>query len=241
MELNVSEILSSTLAEMEQSGEAEKHVREIFRKAVFSALDDVLNGYKIRSAIEKRLEEKLPEIVEDIGLDGYAAYIAQAAKSIVDSVQAEDIRKKANAVMQTTLLTKRESIKISEIIEAFAEEVKRFDDDVRREHDAFDVQINNRDACVGYGNRHYDISLKYNEDDGIDSLTARFGMMYKPGESTRIAHLELNGHNIDGKIGFRNLDDFSALLLSCYFNKTPVEIDVTDSDAVDTSVWDEDY
>lgn len=241
MGLNISEILSDTLAEMEQTGEFEKHVKDIFRQAVFSAVDSVLNGYKLKRSIEDCLEEKLPEITTDIGLDGYMEFVSQAAKSIVESVQGEELRKHAQAAMETMLLKKRKSIKVSEIIAAFAEECKNQDESLRREHPEFEVEIKNERQT--YSDYYYSFGLKltWNENDNWNRITASFGMLYKPGEPSDIAHLDINGENQKGKIGICRLSKFEALLLSCYYNNTPVEIDVTDPDDVDICVYEGDY
>lgn len=241
MELDVSKILSDTLAEMEQSGEVEKHVKDIFRKAVFSAIDGVLSGYKLKQSIEDRMEEKLPEIVTDIGLDGYMEFVTQAAKSIVESVQGDDLRQRANAAVETMLLKRRNSIKISEIIAAFADECKNQDEDMRREHPEFEVEIKNERQTYSVDYYSFRLDLRWNEKDGWDRITASFGMLYKPGEPSNIAHLDINGENQKGKIGIRSLSKFEALILSCYYNNTPVEIDMTDPDDVDTCVYEEDY
>ncbi|MFT9076534.1 hypothetical protein [Ethanoligenens sp.] len=241
MELNISEILSDTLAEMEQTGEVEKHVKDVFRKAVFSAVDGVLDGYKLRQSIEDRLEEKLPEIVTDIGLDGYMEFVAQAAKSIVESVQGEELRKRAQAAMENMLLKKRKSIKVSEIIAAFAEECKDQDEDMRRDHPEFEVEIKNERQTYSIDYYSFNLKLMWNGNDNWDRITASFGMLYKRGKPSNIAHLDINGENQNGKIGIRRLSKFEALILSCYYNNTPVEIDMTDPDDVDTCVYEEDY
>ena len=120
--------------------------------------------------------------------------------------------------------------------------------------DSVDVDDRNRIECFKlnildrspeYEWLEIKLIFKDSELYGHDNCEASFILFYdkkNKSKSSGISCLYLDGDNVDKLKGFKSLSDFEALLLNLYYNKTPIDIDITDEDDFDTSVSsEEDY
>lgn len=226
MELNISDILSEKLAQMERDGVIKRKIEESLEKTVLSAISSELDSYSLRQQIAAQVREHVGGVAEQLGLSAYNEYLAVRVRDIVRDLYTEDIAEKVRKYLSDTLLQKHGHVKLSEIFQAYRDWVNEYvDSDDQRERENYTAALD-----VRVDGRWKDIRCRFAEDpDGEDSpdVEIRF-MVWGDEEKTRVSALYLDGNIVGNLVKIGGLSEFECFAANLYFNETEVEMDIGD-------------
>ena len=226
MELNISDILSEKLAQMERDGVIKRKIEESLEKTVLSAISSELESYSLRQQIAAQVREHIGGVAEQLGLSAYNGFIAERVRGIVRDLYTEDFAEKAQKALTDTLLQKHEHVKLSEIFKAYRKWVNEFvDSDDQRERGRFTADLSVRED--GYWTR---VVCRFAEEpDREDSPDAEIRFfVWMNEEKDKINVLYLDGHDMKSTVRIGALNEFERFVANLYFNGTEVEMDIGD-------------
>ena len=239
MNIDVGKIVNDKIKQMEEGRVLEKLIEETLQQSMEQAVINALDSYHIKRKIEESMEKCINEIVKDIGFSAYNSFVAETMDKVLTDVLKGDIAQKVRSKVENTLLKKRDSIKLTEIVD----EYKKLYDDM-----SFEEKEEIKDG-------YFYIEFKkenYKWNDGIEDINIIFAKNHPTKDylgrnridskfklELRIRNdIENNVAKItnirfeDSKLSnFENIicmDRFEAFLMNLYLNKTTIEIDVDD-------------
>ena len=106
MILDISQIVSEKLTQMEEDGSIRRFLEEQIEKTVKGAIESAIGGYSLKRAIEEQITAGFPEIVNNIGLSAYNTYIAETVRKITMATLEGDAQEKIQAAIDGILLKK---------------------------------------------------------------------------------------------------------------------------------------
>ncbi|MBU2701114.1 hypothetical protein Ga0466249_002225 [Sporomusaceae bacterium BoRhaA] len=243
MKIDIQEIVSNTIKEMEESKKVETLLKENIEKVISSAVKDAVDGYKIKRMIEVKIEKQVGEAIKDVGFLAYNTFVADQVNILLHSVVKEDLANKLSELVGSILLKKRETIKLSEIVAEYRKMYEDMDYDEWQNLDDghFFAEINNEDdgsfrwITIVMAQKEQKKSYGYSSSRGDDEKKINMRLMVYKDEPASIVGVEFEGVKLDDISAIRKMSDFEALLLNLYLNKTKVEIDI-DEDDIETYV-----
>lgn len=224
MNINVSQIVTEKLAQLEADGTIKRKIEEALEKTITEAITYELDSYSFRKGIAKQMEAAVSNIAADCGLAAYNGYIAEKCKSIVQEHFTADIGAKVEKSLKDIMFAKHEGVKLSDIFRQYREWVLRNTD----ESDKYDREefthelVEQRDGCwEKYTCRFADRKLSgYDKPD----IEIRF-LKYGDDDECSISFLYLNGRNVKETFKFGTITDFEAFVLNLYYNDTKIILD----------------
>lgn len=233
MNINIGEIVNNKIKEMEEKKVVETLIAETIEKSVTKAITDAIDGWSIKRTIEKKVEDNVSKLVNDIGFTAYNTFIAEKVKDITEGTIRKDLEEKIQATLNGILLNKKDSIKLSELFEMYREKLN----DETEEHEKYELE--NFVAEVEDNDRGW-ITYKLSKEKSKynwSKFDIEFVVHGNYNDETKgtIWRVRLDGEDIDNslKLGYRS--EFENLLVNLMYNKTNIEIDVQDEDDIDTS------
>lgn len=246
MKIDIQEIVSNTIKELEEKRTLESLIKDNIQKAVKGAVDDAVNGYKIKRMLEEKIESQVSSIVKDIGFTAYNSFIAEQVQSLMQSVFKEDLAKKVSTLFENIMINKRETIKLSEIIKAYKELYEDMDYDDWRDLDEGRFYVNFDDDDDGGSFRHITLVMAQETQKRISSysysgndtkkLKLRLMIYKNEGNIASISSIEFEDKKLSDLNQLRYMSNFEAMLVNLYFNKTKVEVDIDDEDDIDNYI-----
>lgn len=224
MNINVSQIVTEKLAQLESDGTIKRKIEETLEKTITEAITSELSSYSFRKEIAKQLEDAVSGIAASCGLAAYNGYIAEKCKAIVQEHFTADIGAKVEKSLKDIMFAKHEGVKLSDIFRQYREWVLRNTD----ESDKYDREefthelVEQRDGCwEKYTCRFADRKLYgYDKPD----VEIRF-LQYGDNDESSISFLYLNGRNVKETFKLGTLSDFEAFVLNLYYNDTKIIMD----------------
>ena len=239
MNIDISQIVADKIASMEADGVIKAQIEQHVEKAVLSAIEGALGGYKVRQEIEKVLQEQIPDIVSRIGLDGYNAFIAETVKKLAINALREDAGRVLNERVNEILCKKRKSIELSEILKEWRSDMNDNDEDVKRDgnedHDGFTCRVEERRSYSSSAFKYYNLYFdeegdkEGNDPDDYD-VVVKLRQFSGPAE---IIEVYIDGDRLSKQFTGRTPSRFEAMLMNLYLNKTEVIMDLDRYDADD--------
>ena len=235
MNINVSDIIAEKLAQLEADGIIKRKIEEALEKSLMSAITDELGSYSFRSGIQKQVRESISHVAEDCGFSAYNGFIAERVKAMVQELYTTDIAAKIQNALNDIIVQKHENVKLSDIFARYRTWVLEHTDDsdkYSRERFTSHLSIKESGSFTHYdcyfSEEHIEIGsyLSTTEDADIQISICT----YRNEESTTIARLYLNGHDISNTLRIGTMTSFEAFLVNLFYNKTKIVMDV---DAVD--------
>ena len=233
--IDISKIVSDEIACMDAEELIEGKIRENVRKAVLGGIEGALGSYRLRSLIQDKLQQQLPDIVEHIGLDGYNQFLADTVKEIaVFSIKNE--AKEVIAETVTDVFCKKyETYRLSDILKEWKAYVDPEDEDERVErnekHDGYTLRIRRSMSSSGYFENttiyldelgDHPKYAKKDEFEFVIELSRYADSMHK---TLTIKHVYIYGVDIVHSI--RDVTGkFRGLLANLFINKTEIVDDV---------------
>lgn len=236
MEIDISKIVAEEIATME-GGVIQDRIRENIRKSILSAIDDTFGSYSLRRLVSDKWKGQLPEIVDEIGLDGYNEFLAATVKELFVKSIKNDAKKKIGDAVADIFCKRYDKYKLSDIIKQWKDYVDPEDDDEKRErneeHNGFTCDIRRELSISGY----FEILNLYLDELGDHSyaknkekyefvITFR-RLANKSGDDAKIDDVYIYGSSITNNIR-EVTGSFRGLLANLYLNKTPIIVDVED-------------
>lgn len=224
MNINVSQIVTEKLAQLEADGTIKKKIEEALEKTITEAITSELSSYSFRREIAKQMEDAVSGVAAGCGLTAYNGYIAEKCKAIVQEHFTADIGAKVEKSLKDIMFAKHEGVKLSDIFRQYREWVLRNTD----ESDKYDREefthelVEQRDGCwEKYTCRFADRKLYGYDKPDIEIRFLEYGVS----NESRISFLYLNGHNVKGTFKVGTITDFEAFVLNLYYNDTKIIMD----------------
>ncbi len=240
MNVNITEIVQNKIDSLAADQVIEKAITETFEKTIIKAVTDALDSYDLRKTIEKKVAVEVNGVVADLDFHSYNSFMCEKMMQIVNQTCKEDLCEKIEKKFKDIFLCQTEEIKLSDIFKRFKEiacesvdEASKYD----RVYEGWHYKLEESDYgwldCeLDYEDRHH----RYKSDSAI-AFTVHKNVDNK--SKGWISSVYLDGHEINTKFTFKNLNDVEIMLVQAVMNKIPIVIDI-DGDDVDNS-WDIDY
>ena len=260
MNIDISQIIKEKLAAMESDGSVKQLIEDNVENAVQEAIKSALGGYKMRQELEKVLVEQLPEIVKDIGLDGYNAFVAETVKKLAIAGIQESARTTINERVEEILLKKRQDIKLSEILSMWRDDMNDNDEEEKRDHneenDGFTCRVDQTRSSSEYFKYFKLLFDEEGDKEGTDpdeyAIIVKIQCWTGTGSgydrtmqgsyfSGEIQEIYIDGNRVSKQFVNRTPSRFEALLMNLYLNKTKIIMDLDKYDEDDHYYETEDY
>lgn len=260
MNIDISQIIKEKLAAMESDGSVKQLIEDNVENAVQEAIKSALGGYKMRQELEKVLVEQLPEIVKDIGLDGYNAFVAETVKKLAIAGIKESARTTINERVEEILLKKRQDIKLSEILKMWRDDMNDNDEEEKRDHneenDGFTCRVDQTRSSSEYFKYFKLLFDEEGDKEGTDpdeyAIIVKIQCWTGTGSgydrtmqgsyfSGEIQEIYIDGNRVSKQFVNRTPSRFEALLMNLYLNKTKIIMDLDKYDEDDHYYETEDY
>lgn len=234
MNINISGIVNNKIKEMEENKIVEKLIEENIEKIISKAVIDAIDGYRVKSEIEDKIEKEVSEVIKTIGFEGYNTFIAEKLKQITDGVLHEDLQNKVSKAMDDIFLKKVKSIKLSEIFEKYREYLCNSLEYYEKDDMDNEFYANIEEHEHGW----LKIKLGEEEPDSYSRCDIEFTLhkKYRDENNGWISTVYLDGNDVKEQMKFGNVSKFEALLCNLLYNKTNIEIDVEDENDIDTNL-----
>lgn len=231
MNIDVDIIVSEKLRQLDEDGVIRKAIEDTLEKSLLSAVTEAINGYKIKREIQEKVEKQISGVVNELDFSSYNAIMLQKMRELINAYAGDDVAKKATEMLEDLFVSKRESVKLSEIFEAYRKYV--IADMDYNDHIGGDEFLADYDTT----DEHW---AKVNFDKDIDSvgdkeISFRLYGGYGDNSQYRITSLMFDGRPVDCKVQLGYLNEVEQLLVQCYYNKTPVIIDEGELSVFDNS------
>lgn len=238
MNIDIKAIIDNKIEEMDKNNEVQKCIEEGIQKAIISGVKEALDGYSIKRIIEDKMKEQVSQNLESLDFTSYNSFIAYKIKSIIEGTCKKDLCDKIEKTFSEIFVTKRENIKLSEIIEKYRDWIcEQVDEDEKYSLEHFHVDFD-EDASYHW----ITITLSKEDDDyRYDDTKIKFTVHRKSDDEDNekfnigwLGSTYIDNEKIDKKIKIGNLSDIEELLINIYYNETPIIIDCDEYD-VDNS------
>lgn len=126
MTLDVNEIVTKKIAELDENHVIEKAIEKKIETVVTQAVEAAFN-WDFSRKISEKIKEQVGNIAESISLNSYNSLVADTVKNIIEADMNRDLAEKVQAKIREILLVTDKSVKLSDIVEKYKE--VNFDDE----------------------------------------------------------------------------------------------------------------
>ena len=224
MNINVSQIVTEKLAQLEADGTIKKKIEDALEKTITDAITSELSSYSFRREIAKQLEDAVSGVAAGCGLAAYNGYIAEKCKAIVQEHFTADIGAKVEKSLKDIMFAKHEGVKLSDIFKKYREWVlSNTDESDKYDREEFTHElVEQRDGCwEKYTCRFADRKLCGYDNPDIEIRFLKYG----DNDECSISFLYLNGYNMKETFKVGTITDFEAFVINLYYNDTKIILD----------------
>ncbi|MBE6845063.1 MAG: hypothetical protein E7508_05020 [Ruminococcus sp.] len=244
MSIDINKIVHAKISDMEENGEIKKCLEEKVEALILDSVSHALNDYNLKKKIREKIEHQISPCLDTLNFSGYNSFICQKIRQISEDYLSEDVSLKVVDMFEKMFVHKRESIKLSEIFDAYREWITEYlDDNEKYENDnEFYASVDIDNGCTYF----IDCALSekepeksYLDPDRKDIYVADYGFSiskYTTDENGKIFSVYFNGNKIKDFLKVASYNKFETLLLNLYYNETPIIIDIDDTGNIDTSL-----
>ena len=242
MSVDVNKIAQEKIAAMEESGEIEKYIEDKLKNLILDSISSALDGYELRKLIKTKIEKEVAPCVNRLDFKAYNSFICEKFRQITEEYLKEDISKKISDTFENIFMLKRESIKLSEIFEAY----RRWLLEDLEENEKY--ELNNEFYASVKDDTWLECAISKEVPDKLTSFggsrkdiySCDFGFTvhktYGKNGVGRICNVYFEGSSVKDVLKVTSYNDFQSLLLNLYYNETPVILDVENESDIDTSL-----
>lgn len=240
--LDVTGIVTNKIDNMIKDEVFKKEIEKQVENQVKGMISSSINDWEIKRKFEEKIKNEVSSAVNQISFTGYANLVIKNLKKAVEDsaekVITEDVIKYFNDLY---LPSGDKKITISELFNIYVKEMKQ-----KKYEDETSAYINVEKDGRTYSN-WVKVLVSLNEDFGEnDSRTYEIEMIQKH-ESTNeytiawVYEDRKYSKNMTERVKFGYLDSFERLLMSAYFNETPIVINEDDFGYDEQVVYSWDY
>lgn len=232
MNINILELITSKINELEQSGTIEELITKAVEDSVVKTIKDTFGGYSFQRDIEKKLKNEVDGALDKVSLASYNQIIVNRMTEVIRSIQGDTLASELEEHFKKIFIG-CEGFKMSEIFEAVRNDFKGDGGDSYDEHFTF---IMNDDGLF--------VRFYFDEKPGKKNYECGYRISIyindKVNRSGDICGLVLDGADFGkGLTQISTLSEWEKKLLNAFLQKTKIECDIADEDDVDTSLYDE--
>lgn len=221
MNIDVDAIIGEKLRQLDEDGVIRKAIEDALEKSLLSAVTEAINGYKIKREIQEKVEKQISGVVTSLDFSSYNAIMIQKMRELINAYAGDDVAKKVTEMLESLFVSKRESIKLSEIFESYRKYI--IADMDYNDHSGGDEFLADCDTTKAHW-----VKVRFDKDIdciGEKEISFRLYGGYGDNDPYCITSLRFDGTPVDCKDHLGYLSDVEQLLVQCYYNKTPVIID----------------
>lgn len=246
MKIDIQEIVNAKLKEMEEGKVLETLITSTVEKAVTKAVTDAIGGYSIKRILEDKIEKDVKAGVEQVGFTAYNTLVTEQVSNLINTVLKDDLAEKVQRIFEQIMINKRESIKLSEIIDEYKKLYEDMDYDEYRDLEDGHFYVDWEEEQDG-SFRHLKLIMAQEQQDkssglyssnysGSEDKKLELRLCSYKDKNASISSVRFEGKKLNDLSTLRRISDFEALLMNLYLNKTEVEIDIEDEDDIETYV-----
>ncbi|MGN0630966.1 MAG: hypothetical protein ACI4JN_06520 [Ruminococcus sp.] len=240
--LDINKIAQEKITAMEECGKVKEHIEKEVEKLVLGSITDALSSLDIRCAIKIKAKESISQAIDALDFTAYNSFIAEKVRQLTTGALRDDVAKKVQDSFESIFVRKRDSIKLSEIFEAYREWlISDLDENEQYElNNEFYAGMEN-DEKFGW------LKCRLSKEEPEKNY---FGMVYEgnvdfsftisrnPANSNigKILSAYASGENVRDKMKFHGYNDFEVLILNLLYNDTNIEIDIEDESDIERSL-----
>lgn len=243
MNINISEIVTAKLAQMDREGVIQRKIEETLEKTILGAITSELDSYAFRSEIGKQLRESVGDIAKDCGLSAYNGFIARKVRDVVAELYTEDAARRVQQALEGLIVQRHEGVRLSDIFRAYRKWVLENTEDAEKyERQTFtaSLEVTEDGHSTKYICRFADhplegVGFSLREDPEVQINFWVWGRK----DRDKITRLYLNGHDVKDTLKLGALTEFEAFVVNLYYNGTEIELDagdVPDDESFDVDV-----
>jgi hypothetical protein len=237
MNINIQEIVDNKIKSMNDDGTVRKAIEQTIETTILKSITDALSAYSLRNDIQDQITKEVSGVVKNIGFTAYNSFIAEKVKQITEGACRADIAEKIQKAFNEMLVVKRDSIKLSEICNAYREWICAWvDESEKYSLERFHVSVEENEYPYDWLTFKFDKekSDRY-RSNSIESIEFTVHRSVKDKGIGTIGTLYISGHSIKDSLNFGNMSSVETLLINLSYNNTPIEIDVECEDDIDNS------
>lgn len=230
MEINISEIVSAKLAQMDRDGVIQKKIEETLEKMILDVITTALNGYELRKAISDQVSQNVSEVAKNCGFSAYNGFIAERVRAIIQDMYTDDISRRVQDALNKVMLKRYENVKLSEIFSAYRKWVlKNTEESEKYERQRFTSQLDVQEDgnfthyICAFADRPLNRSDVRSGYDCVD-IVLKFCVYGEEGQ-TAISRIFLNDQDLSKSLRIGTLTEFEAFVVNLYYNKTEIILD----------------
>lgn len=215
MNLDIQAIADSKIKEMQDSGAIKNRIEEDVEKTVLRAIDDSLNGYKLRNQIEEQITHDVSETLKNIDFTTYNGFIAEQVKALTEGTLRDDVAQKIQKSFGDILIQKHDGIKLSEIFDKYREWVNgNTEESEKYERQNFVCKLDEKEDGAF---THYTVTFN---DEGLEDWEhpeIKFSLCrYRDEPTVSIRNLWLDGEWTKSMFKLGTLNEVQALIANLY-------------------------
>jgi hypothetical protein len=216
--MDLNKMVNDSLAKIEAEGFVEKVVEKQLKSTIEIIIDDLFRSYSdFGKNLKKEIESQLNINLKELKLSGYNVLVLNTVKEKLDeALHLQGVEKMQDALNEIFNDTKKE-YKLSEIINAFKQDVLSDDSAYEGNEISFHVE-----------KWSYGVHIAFDKD----SDKGRYSCDYQIGidSNGKMTRADIDGKKFDNKIIMGGLYGFDETLFKIYASGAKVIIDDNDVD-----------
>lgn len=134
MEININEIASAKIKQMEESGEIRKRIEDGVEKTINEAIDSACKSYEFRNGISENVKGLLGEVAKSVNFSAYANFLKDRMNEQIEKYVKNDMINLMRDSFGKMYFNIPENIKLSDILNKYREHLEKYlDADDKRE------------------------------------------------------------------------------------------------------------
>lgn len=239
--LNITQIINDKVDSMLKNETLKKEIEDTVQEEIISTIRRSISNYDIRHIFENKIKNEVSEAVEQIGFKGYANLVIKNLQSAIEAQAGQAINEEVLKYFKELYMPlENTSLTVTKLFEKYVDMAQSddYDDDTY----AF--------MCVEKDNSHIvtyskwvkilvSLDEEYREENSktYEITLINIGDSENKFKIASIYEDRKYSKNLTGRVKFGFLDSFERFILSAYFNETPFEINESDFDNYEESVY----
>lgn len=240
MELNINEIASAKIKEMEESGAIRKRIEDGVEETINKAIASACEDYNFMNQISRNITSLLGEVAKNINFSAYANFLSMRMNEQIEKYVKTDMINMMRDSFEKTYFNIQEDIKLSDILSKYKEYIANvLDDDDKKEWGHIDFSFE----------REYSLFIKIKAgrpdkkrydsfDKGIEMCL--FKSHLKDGKA-KIIWVRCRDNDFKTSMNLSDLSDFEILMFNLMFTQTEIEVDIDEDFYFDADFENEYY